>query len=230
MTDHVPMVGSSCHTLPRRQCVAGAPERPASSAGRPRDDVSSPSDADVAMERYSSGDDAAFGAVYDAVAPQLHAYLLRRTRSSARADDLLQQTMLHIHRARACFIPGARVMPWAFTIARRLFVDALRRERREVPYGVDGSEPEERAAPGASADDIVQVREVVTRIDRVLAGLPSSQREAFELIKYRGLSLADAACTLGTTVAAVKQRVHRAYEAVCFALGDATGAASGVGY
>jgi RNA polymerase sigma-70 factor (ECF subfamily) len=66
---------------------------------------------------------------------------------------------------------------------------------------------------------------VVTRIDRVLAGLPSSQREAFELIKYRGLSLADAAGALGTTVAAVKQRVHRAYEAVCFALGDPTGAA-----
>src|SRR5580658_2571241 len=62
--------------------------------------VSSPSDADVAMERYSAGDDAAFVAVYDAVAPQLHAYLLRRTRNSARADDLLQQTMLHIHRAR----------------------------------------------------------------------------------------------------------------------------------
>jgi hypothetical protein len=33
---------------------------------------------------------------------------------------------------------------------------------------------------------------------------------------------------MGTTVAGVKQRVHRAYDAVCFALGDATRTASRV--
>src|SRR5207253_9574955 len=77
-------------------------------------------DADVAMEQYAAGDDAAFARVYDALAPRLYGYLLRQTHERSRAEDLLQQTMLQIHRARDRFIPGAEVTPWAFAIARRL--------------------------------------------------------------------------------------------------------------
>ena len=73
---------------------------------------------DVAMERYAAGDDAAFATVYDVLAPRLYGYLLRQTRERSSAEDLLQQTMLHIHRARVRFIAGAEVTPWAFAIAR----------------------------------------------------------------------------------------------------------------
>jgi RNA polymerase sigma-70 factor (ECF subfamily) len=53
-------------------------------------------------------------------------------------------------------------------------------------------------------------RELAAQIERVLARLPQSQRVAFELIKNEGLSVAEAAQVLGTTVAAVKLRAHRA--------------------
>jgi RNA polymerase sigma-70 factor (ECF subfamily) len=46
----------------------------------------------------------------------------------------------------------------------------------------------------------------------------TKQRVAFELIKQDGLSVAEAAQVLGTTVAAVKLRAHRAYEALRGAL------------
>ncbi|HEY6463033.1 MAG TPA: sigma-70 family RNA polymerase sigma factor, partial [Polyangiaceae bacterium] len=135
-------------------------------------------EADVAMERYAGGDDAAFGTVYDALAPRLYGYLLRQTRDRARAEDLVQQTMLHIHRARARFIPGAEVTPWAFAIARRLLVDSLRRGRREVlamDDELDGR-PDRRPGP----EELVQARELATRVEGVLARLPQSQRAAFE--------------------------------------------------
>jgi RNA polymerase sigma-70 factor (ECF subfamily) len=51
--------------------------------------------------------------------------------------------------------------------------------------------------------------------------LPEAQRVAFELVKHEGLSLAEAADVLGTTVAAVKLRAHRTYEALRAALGPA---------
>ena len=182
-------------------------------------------EADVAMERYARGDDASFGMVYDALAPRLYGYLLRQTRQRARADDLLQQTMLHIHRARSTFIPGAEVTPWAFAIARRLLVDSLRRGSREV-LSDDG---DVAAGPdrGPMADQVAEARELAVRVERVLAGLPRSQRTAFELIKHEGLSVAEAAQVLGTTVAAVKLRAHRAYEALRGALGDVLGAMEG---
>lgn len=110
--------------------------------------VTKRSDADLAMDRYAAGEDAAFALVYDALAPRLYGYLVRQTREVARAEDLLQQTMLQIHRARSSFIVGAEVTPWAFAIARRLLVDSVRRGRREA-LGVEG-EPD----PGASPEHV----------------------------------------------------------------------------
>jgi RNA polymerase sigma-70 factor, ECF subfamily len=188
---------------------------------RAKDDgVAARTPADTAMERYAAGDDAAFGLVYDTLAPRLYGYLLRQTRDRARAEDLLQQTLLHIHRARERFIPGADVMPWAFAIARRLVVDSVRRGRREVLTST-GETDGLSLAPGA--EDLVHVNELAARIETVLARLPRSQRAAFELIKHEGLSVAEAAAVLGTTVAAVKLRAHRAYEALRGALGDVIG-------
>lgn len=170
------------------------------------------------MERYAAGDDAAFASVYDALAPRLYGYLLRQTRERARAEDLLQQTMLHIHRARIRFIPGAEVTPWAFAIARRLLLDGLRRGKREMR--ADDVDPDAGPSDAPAADAVVHAHELAIRIDQVLAGLPESQRAAFRLIKQEGLSVAEAAQVLGTTVAAVKLRAHRAYEALRAALGD----------
>jgi RNA polymerase sigma-70 factor, ECF subfamily len=74
--------------------------------------------ADAAMERYARGDEAAFADVYDAIAPRLLDFLRKATRDPFAAEDLMQQTLLHMHRARGSFIPGAPVMPWARAIAR----------------------------------------------------------------------------------------------------------------
>lgn len=183
------------------------------------DKVPQRAEADTAMDRYAAGDDAAFGLVYDALAPRLYGYLLRQTRNRARAEDLLQQTLLHIHRARDRFIPGAEVTPWAFAIARRLVIDAVRRAQREVLVAEDQG-PIDGPSLAPAADDLLHATELAAQIERVLARLPQSQRVAFELLKHEGLSVAEAAAVLGTTVAAVKLRAHRAYEALRGALGD----------
>jgi RNA polymerase sigma-70 factor (ECF subfamily) len=173
---------------------------------------------DAAMTRYAAGEEAAFAIVYDELAPRIYGYLVRQVRDSARAEDILQQTFFQIHRARGTFVPGAEVLPWAFAIARRLMIDGFRRGRREVLGDGDGHD--ERPALDPAADDLVQAQELATRIQRELARLPETQRAAFELVKQEGLSLAEAAQVLGTTVAAVKLRAHRAYEALRAVLGD----------
>ena len=66
----------------------------------------------------------------------------------------------------------------------------------------------------ASADDVVIGKEMAARLEGELRRLPENQRVAFELIKNEGLSVAQAAQVLGTTVTAVKLRAHRAYEAL----------------
>ena len=174
---------------------------------------------DEAMKRYAAGDDAAFTLVYDALAPRLFGYLLRQTHDRARTEDLIQQTMLHMHRARERFIPGAEVTPWAFAIARRLLVDVVRRGKREV-LADDSTAIVVSESRHPSADDLVRAHEVAERLEQALAALPTTQRTAFELIRQEGLSVAEAAQVLGTTTMAVKLRAHRAYEALRSALTD----------
>jgi RNA polymerase sigma-70 factor, ECF subfamily len=183
--------------------------------------------ANAAMSRYARGEDEAFAPLYDAMAPRLHRYLVRQTRDQARADDLLQQTMLHVHRARGRFAPGAEVFPWAFAIARRLLIDSIRRGKHEVlarrdrerDGGGDGGR-QEIAGNARGADELLDSKRLAHAVERELARMPEQHRVAFELIKQEGLSVKEAAAVLGTTSTAVKLRAHRAYNALRAALGN----------
>lgn len=179
---------------------------------------------DSAMDRYARGEDAAFGEVYDRLAPRLFGFLLRYTRDHARAEDVVQQTMLQMHRNRGRFLPGAEVVPWAFAIARRLLIDMHRRGGRELLAPSDEeSATQLLVALDAPADQVAIAKEVAARLAEELSKLPENQRVAFVLIKQDGLSVAEAAQALGTTVAAVKLRAHRAYEALREVLAEMAG-------
>ena len=193
-------------------------------APRGRDDSWKPA-ANAAMDRLASGEDAAFSEVYDALAPRLHAFLVRQTRDADVAEDLLQQTLLQMFAARRHFTPGAEVLPWAFAICRRLVIDRARRRSRDpivrdAPVTKeddrDSEPPSERGCP---EQDLAR-RQLSERIERELARLPEANRVAFELVKREQLSMAEAAEVLGTTVTAVKLRAHRAYVALREALSD----------
>ncbi len=176
--------------------------------------------ADAAMDRYATGDDLAFGEVYDAVAPRVFAYLRRQTRDAARAEDLVQQTLLSMHRARGTFISGSPVLPWAFAIARRLLVDELRRDRRSVLTGAEPTVDDSSVSSDAPPDGMAEAKQLAYRLEAELRRLPESQRVAFELMRVEGLSHTEAAAVLGATVSAVKLRAHRAYVALRAVLGE----------
>ena len=182
--------------------------------------------ADAAMERYAAGEEAAFAELYDVLAPRLLGFLRNATRDGHAAEDLMQQTLLQMHRARGSFISGARVTPWAFAIARRLLIDTVRRQRLERRLFSDAPADEEQliAAAGAgttSADDLLDAHRLERRILQRLDALPETQRSAYRLLHQEGLSLRGAAETLGTSVTAVKMRAHRAYLALRAVLRDA---------
>ena len=149
--------------------------------------------------------------------PRLYGYLFRRTRDVALTEDLLQQTLLQVHRARASFIRGADVLPWVFAIARRLVIDDARKSKRE-PVSKSDVDVLEVAALADFADDVVHAQQLAERIELALAQLPEPQRVAFELLKRRGLSIDETAEVLKITVGAVKLRVFRAQEALRAAL------------
>jgi RNA polymerase sigma-70 factor (ECF subfamily) len=178
---------------------------------------------DAVMDRYAQGEDRAFDDLYRAGAPRVRGFLLRLCGDPALADDLTQETFVRVHRARGAFEPSSAALPWFFVIARNAFVDHKRREqtRRGVsaplPSG-DGGAPEAEAPPDARGDEVVAASETLALVKSTLDALTPIQREAFVLIRFEGLSIAEAAQVLGATEAAVKVRAFRAYEALREAL------------
>lgn len=176
----------------------------------------------TAMDRYADGDATAFAEVYDQLAPRLLAFFLRHTHNRGTAEDLTQQTLLHMHRARATFVRGSDVVPWAFAIGRRLLIDSRRRSKKEILFGSAEDEAKalsQRVCWDDGPDALAVVGEMAARTQTELSRLPEPQRAAYDLVRNEGLSVAEAAQVLGVTVPAVKQRLFRAYEALRGALG-----------
>jgi RNA polymerase sigma-70 factor, ECF subfamily len=181
-------------------------------------------DAKDLMARYCDGDASAFRELYAEVAPRLLGYLLKMARHRAVAEDLLQQTFMKLHKARATYVRGADPVPWIYSIAHRTFLDEARRQKRAVVRVGEGDDlPEQQAdisgEPPDRRDEPRADPELVKATLDALAELPEQQREAVVLTKLDGKSVAEAAEIAGTTVGAMKVRAHRGYEALRKLLG-----------
>jgi RNA polymerase sigma-70 factor (ECF subfamily) len=181
-------------------------------------------DAKELMTRYCDGDASAFRELYALVTPRLLGYLMKMTRHKARADDLLQQTFLKVHRARGAYVRGADPLPWIYSIAHRSFLDDARRDKRAIVRVGDGDElPEQKADLAGDADGTRDEPradpDLVKAAMDALSALPAQQREAVVLTKLDGKSIAEAAEIAGTTTGAMKVRAHRGYEALRRLLG-----------
>jgi RNA polymerase sigma-70 factor (ECF subfamily) len=175
---------------------------------------------DQAMTRYVAGDLPSFTRVYRLVAPRLYGYLLRKTADPQHAEDLIQQTMLQVHRARLSFAIGCGALPWVFTIARRLLINSIRNKRRQRALMSHATELCRLSANRSSPDELIHVRQTASRIASAIERLPEQQRTAFELLRQQKLSLATAAKSLNVTRGALKVRLHRAQSALLTMLAD----------
>lgn len=180
-----------------------------------RAEIRSHSD-EALMEAYRAGDDHAFRVLFERYADRLYRVLRRQVPSEEDARELVQQTFLHLHRARNDFRSGMRLRPWLFTICLNLKREHFRRKMRrpEAALVLDG-----HSDPQSPAHDPVRA-EWSRRVRSAIEGLPSTQREVIELHWLDGLPFAEVADIVGASVTAVKVRAHRGYERLREMLGD----------
>ncbi len=157
------------------------------------------------MGRYQQAETPAAAALIDRISPQVFSFFLSQVRDRSRAEDLLQDFWLRVHNARRTYRSGEPVLPWIFAIARRVQIDDYRRRSRISRHEFPSEQLPQTAAQRSEAMSIYEVEDL-------LKSLPDGQREAVLLLKVVGLSLEETARATGTSVGAVKQKAHRAYE------------------
>lgn len=157
------------------------------------------------MLRYQQADAAAATALIEQLSPQLYRFFAAQLGNVDDASDMLQDAWLRIHRVRHTYRPGEPLLPWVYAIARCVRVDSYRKRRRIASREVAVQVLPEAPAAGGEARDL-------PTFDQLIAELPPSQREVLTMLKVNGLSLEEIARATSSSVGAVKQKAHRAYE------------------
>ena len=151
------------------------------------------------------GSDTAFEALVSRTQKALQNYLRLHTGNFADAEEIAQEAYLRAWRSIERYDPDRRFLPWLFTLAWRLWVGRLRRDRPEVDgEGVLASIP---AVAGSGALDC-DVWDVVRSI------LPPESVTALWLRYAEDLTAREIGAVLGKTEGAVRVLLHRARERV----------------
>ena len=163
------------------------------------------------MAAAQDGDAAAYQRLLESVLPRLRGFVANRLGDPASVEDVVQNVLFSLHRARHTYRPERPFGPWLWAIGRNAVIDAQRvrsrRLRREVPL-------ESVAEPVQPESDPVDVPTLSPELAEALQKLPASQREAVELVRLQGLSVAEAAQRVGISPGALKVRAHRGYRAL----------------
>jgi RNA polymerase sigma-70 factor (ECF subfamily) len=124
-------------------------------------------------------------------------------------DDVVQDTLLALHRAQHSYDPSRSFMGWLQTIAQRRSIDGLRRSGRirtrevyaPLAYQNHPDANSDPAAPAAALDR-------VTRLDAALHTLSARQRRTVDVV-LRSRSFVRAAAAVGCRPSSLRVSWHR---------------------
>jgi len=128
----------------------------------------------------------------------------------SRADDLLQETFLQIHRARRTYQPGRSVRAWAFGVARNVFLMDYRQRRRVESREFPSNESLEEL-PVPAIDNRAHDRRL---LQQALGLLSADEREVLLLRHQWGFSFKEIGGILGVRPGTAKVRAFRATQNV----------------
>ncbi len=165
------------------------------------------------MAAAQDGDGRAYERLLRECAPFVRSVARRSIADPDRIEDVVQETLLTLHRVRQTYDPQRPFQPWLAAIASRRTIDAMRRRGRIGAHETaDARAYETFADPAANKE--LDAHAASVEAGAMLADLSPAQRQAVELVKVQELSLAEASVVSGQSVGALKVNVHRALKAL----------------
>jgi RNA polymerase sigma-70 factor, ECF subfamily len=163
---------------------------------------------DQLLTLVATGDQRAFGELYDAVAARVFGLIRRLVVDHAQSEEVAQEVFLEIWQSASRFDPNkGGAMTWILTMAHRRAVDRIRsaqagRDRdkrigiRDLPREYD------------QVSETVEIRLEHERVTGAMSKLSDAQREAVSLAYYGGYTQSEIASMLGIPLGTVKTRLR----------------------
>ena len=166
------------------------------------------------LERVGRQDESAFRELYKAFSRKVYAYLMNQVQDTARAEEILADTMYEVWRAPGRFRGDAQFSTWLIGIARNKALMAYRSRRAdEVHDDLDDiAETKASDAPDAFAQLADKQRSQGVR--HCMDKLSDEHRECMHLVFYEGFALAEVADVQGIPENTVKTRLFHARQKI----------------
>ena len=160
------------------------------------------------LERVSTGDKRAFGALYDQVSPRVFGLIRRVLKDQAQSEEVTQEVFLEIWQTATRFDPNkGAATTWILTMAHRRAVDRVRSSQssrnRDTRIGIRDYSPDYD-----NVAETIEVRIEHERVQKAMSRLTELQRQAVSLAYYGGYSHSEVAEMLSVPIGTVKTRLR----------------------
>ena len=160
------------------------------------------------LVRTAAGDQSAFAALYDLLAPRVFGLILRVVVDRSQSEEVLQEVFLELWQSASRFAPNkGQGRSWVLTIAHRRAVDRVRSSQssadRDVRAGM-----RDLGVPHDGVAEQAELRIEGRKVANAVAELPDVQREAITLAYYGGYSQSEIAALVGAPLGTVKTRMR----------------------
>ena len=160
------------------------------------------------MRQSPEGDKRAYAELLQQTARLLRPFLAKRLSFESEVDDVLQEILISIHKARHTYDGQRPYKPWAYAIANFRLQDYLRMHYADqLRQAVDISELENNLH-----EDVTETAISYESISGEVHKLPEKQATILQLMHQDGYTAKEVAEKLGMTESAVKVSAHRAYK------------------
>lgn len=166
------------------------------------------------MAAAQAGDRRAYEKVLADSVGLIRAAARRQGVAHDRLDDVVQETLITVHRVRHTYDPTRSYDAWLGAIASRRAIDALRSRGRRDSRELHDDFALDRHPDSDDASAATEQLQRAQRLHAAIAELPPGQREAVEQLGLREHSLSEAAALTGRNTGALKVNLHRALKAL----------------
>lgn len=161
------------------------------------------------IELAAQGDRAAAECLIRAHQPSLYAYMVRLSGRPDVAEDIVQDAFVRILTNLGRFDPRFRFSTWLFTIAKRLYVNAMQKHKPVYDTGIVGTIRGGQVEPSAPAIEMEERERSRACLEAALASLSPDQREIMLLFHQQEWPISRIAEHMKMPEGTIKSHLHR---------------------
>jgi RNA polymerase sigma-70 factor, ECF subfamily len=162
----------------------------------------------VMMRLALKGDAQAYACLLKETSRLLRPFLSKRLSFTNEVDDLMQEILLSIHKARHTYDGNRPYKPWAFAIAKFRLHDYLRAHYADQLHRAVDFDDLAESLP----EPVTETTLSYESISEIIKLLPDKQAIILQLIHQQGFTAKEVAAQIGMQESAVKVSAHRAYK------------------